>query len=211
MKRLALACLLLPFAMADESFADAAAPEAPVSELSRPKGEPYFDEATGVEFPAELGSLFKTQVVKNNNPFYGTVVRYAGDSGLCADVYLYTLGQEPDADALKAHFQGALKVIANLPSAGGPVKTVSQIKESSVDMGPKGEFHCWRADFSFVAVGGGRFDSEMLLFPFRGRLVKIRVSRPDGSKDVADSFERELTSLFAHAAKRPQARLPVED
>ena len=59
--------------------------------VSLPKETPYADDATGAVFPARIGSFAKTNVTKNLNPYYGTVIRYANDYGSSADVYIYAL------------------------------------------------------------------------------------------------------------------------
>lgn len=169
--------------------------------FSRPKSEPYVDDATGVEFPVKVAGLVKTQVVRNANPYYGTVVRYASADGSCADVYIYSLGQTPDGDALKAHFQGVMKVIAKLPAGNGPVRSLSMKGEKEVKLGSGGSIPGWKAAFSFEASEGSVFDSELLLFAFKDKVVKIRVSHPAGTNVAAGPFEREIAKLFEAASK----------
>lgn len=191
-------------AFCEEPQASQAGASVPQKEIvSRPRAEPYLDEASGVEFPAELGGMVKTQVVKNANPYYGTVVRYASLDGSCADVYIYSLGQEPDSETLKAHFQGVLKVIAKLPGGSGPVRSLSFKSEGDAKLGSKGSIAAKKAVFSFEAAGGDLFDSELLIFGFKDKVVKLRVSRPRQSSASAETFERAAGKLFEASASAP--------
>ena len=203
-----VAALAVAAAVAGDAPAVSAAPapETQTGTVSRPRAEAYVDDATGVEFPAELAGMVKTQVVKNNNPYYGTVVRYASMEGSCADVYIYSLGQAPDRETLKTHFQGVLKVIAKLPGSSGPVRSLTFKSEGDAKIGPKGSIEAKKSVFSFEAAGGALFDSELLLFAFSDKVVKIRVSRPHEAHASAEPFEREVARLFeATSPKSPSA------
>jgi len=175
--------------------------------LSRPKAEPYLDESTGVEFPSKIGSFFKSQVVKNANPYYGTVVRYGAADGSCADVYIYSLGSGLDQEQLRLHFKSVVKVIESLPSSkGGPVKEVSFKDEAKLKLGAKGSFEAYRADFSFEAAGAV-FDSDLTVFSFKDKVVKLRLSRPSGVKADVDAFVASVARLFEQAEEKSGAQL----
>ena len=200
------ALLIAVAASAEDAKATQSQPKEPVTgTFSRPKLEPYLDDSTGAEFPPEIDGLIKTQVVKNSNPYYGTVVRYAALDGSCADVYIYSLGQAPDHDTLNAHFKGVLKVIAKLPGGTGPVKSISFQKELEVKLGSKGSIDAKKAVFSFEAAGGSSFNSDLVIFAFRDKVVKIRVSRPLGVQTYAEPFEAEIASLFEAASAKSSA------
>ena len=169
--------------------------------VSRPRSEPYIDDATGIEFPPELSGFIKTQVVKNVNPFYGTVVRYASHEGACADVYIYTLGQPLNDDLLKTHFQGVLKVISNLPStAKNTIKGISMKSQTEASLGARGSIKAQKALFSFDTSKVGSFDSELLVFAFRDRVIKLRISSPIGLKEAEVPFDENLARLCEKAA-----------
>ncbi len=201
MKALASALLaLLCIAAVSASSQEPAKPKKET--FSRPKAEAYLDESTGVEFPAKLGLFVKSQVVRNSNPYYGTVVRYSSSDGSCADVYIYSLGSAPDPEQLKLHFKSVLKVIESLPaSSGGPVKAVSFKDEAKMKLGSKGSIEAYKADFSFEAAGS-LFDSNLALFAFKDKVVKMRVSRPSGSKVDGDAFVSGIARLFETAASK---------
>ena len=61
----------------------------------RPAMEEFVDKDTRLVFPAQIDTFQKVRVRKNENPVFGTVVRYENESGACADVYIYSL----DTDA----------------------------------------------------------------------------------------------------------------
>jgi len=180
----------------------------PASEIvSKPKFEPYLDESTGVEFPAKIGSFVKSQVVKNANPYYGTVVRYGAHDGSCADIYIYSLGSGLDQEQLSLHFKSVVKVIESMPASKvGPVKEVSFKDEAKLKLGAKGSFEAYRADFSFEAAGLG-FDSSLAVFAFKDKVVKLRISRPSGLKIDVDSFISSVARLFEQAEERSGAQL----
>ena len=57
----------------------------------RPAMEEFIDKDTRLVFPAQVDTFQKVRVRKNENPVFGTVVRYENELGSCADVYIYSL------------------------------------------------------------------------------------------------------------------------
>ena len=54
----------------------------------RPAMEAFVDKDTMLVFPAQVDTFQKVRVRKNENPVFGTVVRYENEAGTCADVYI---------------------------------------------------------------------------------------------------------------------------
>ena len=54
----------------------------------RPAMEAFVDKDTMLVFPAQVDTFQKVRVRKNENPVFGTVVRYENEDGTCADVYI---------------------------------------------------------------------------------------------------------------------------
>ena len=54
----------------------------------RPALEDFIDKDTKLGFPAIVDTVQKVRVRKNENPVFGTVVRYENEAGTCADVYI---------------------------------------------------------------------------------------------------------------------------
>ena len=54
----------------------------------RPAMESFVDKDTLLVFPAQVDTFQKVRVRKNENPVFGTVVRYENEAGTCADVYI---------------------------------------------------------------------------------------------------------------------------
>ena len=159
-----------------------AAPD-PVYER-RPFLEEYVDADTGVRLPPRIGNYRKNEVVKNFNPMIGTVVRYADSQGNCADVYIYSLDTsnlDVSRKAAEAHFKEIKQVIESLPKRLGHVKEVVPLGEEALKRPPKVDGRC--ASFRLSIVGDLRI-SELAVFPFKRKIVKIRASTsPYSSRD----------------------------
>ena len=159
-----------------------AAPD-PVYER-RPFLEEYVDADTGVRLPPRIGNYRKNEVVKNFNPMIGTVIRYADSQGNCADVYIYSLDTsnlDVSRKAAEAHFKEIKQVIESLPKRLGHVKEVVPLGEEALKRPPKVDGRC--ASFRLSIVGDLRI-SELAVFPFKRKIVKIRASTsPYSSRD----------------------------
>ena len=156
---------------------------APVFER-RPFLEEYVDADTGVRLPPRIGNYRKNEVVKNFNPLIGTVIRYADPQGNCADIYIYSLDSTnqvvPEKAAL-THFREIKQAIENLPKRLGHVKEVQALGEEALRCPPKVAGRC--ATFRLNIIGELRI-SELAVFPFRQKIIKIRASTsPCSSKE----------------------------
>ena len=164
------------------ALAICAAPD-PVYER-RPFLEDYVDADTGVRLPPRIGNYRKNEVVKNFNPMIGTVIRYADPQGNCADVYIYSLDTsnlDVTQKAAEAHFKEIKQAIENLPQHLGHVKEVVSLGEEALKRPPKVQGRC--ASFRLSIVGDLRI-SELAVFPFKRKIIKIRASgSPYSSKE----------------------------
>ncbi len=156
---------------------------APVFER-RPFLEEYVDADTGVRLPPRIGNYRKNEVVKNFNPLIGTVIRYADPQGNCADIYIYSLDSANQVVSEKAaltHFREIKQAIENLPKRLGHVKEVQALGEEALRCPPKVAGRC--ATFRLNIIGELRI-SELAVFPFRQKIIKIRASTsPCSSKE----------------------------
>ena len=156
---------------------------APVFER-RPFLEEYVDADTGVRLPPRIGNYRKNEVVKNFNPLIVTVIRYADPQGNCADIYIYSLDSTNQVVSEKAaltHFREIKQAIENLPKRLGHVKEVQALGEEALRCPPKVAGRC--ATFRLNIIGELRI-SELAVFPFRQKIIKIRASTsPCSSKE----------------------------
>jgi len=158
------------------------APE-PVYER-RPFKEEYVDADTGVKLPPRIGDYKKNEVVRNFNPLIGTVVRYADSQGNCADIYIYSLDSsnlDVSPQAALEHFKEIKHAIENLPKRHSHVKEVIPQGEEPLKHPP----NVFGRTASFrLNIAGDLRNSELAVFPFKRKIVKIRVSSsPYSSKE----------------------------
>ena len=97
----------------------------------RPALEDFIDKDTKLVFPAIVETFQKVRVRKNENPVFGTVVRYENESGTCADVYIYSLdtgAKEVSPDDFEKHFQETDQGILKLAEQNARIKAVSRLE-----------------------------------------------------------------------------------
>lgn len=155
----------------------------------RPARESYVDGETGVTLPPRIGRFRKTEVVRNFNPLIGTVVRYSDPDGNCGDVYIYSLsGAErtlTQADA-RAHFRTIHRAIVNLPKKSSQVTEVLPLEEKDLNEPPN---VFGRSALFRIRIAGDFRTSELTVFPFGSKIVKLRISSsPYAPKDEDLSY-----------------------
>ena len=159
------------------------APSAEAQDIfRRPALESFVDKDTLLVFPAQVDTFQKVRVRKNENPVFGTVVRYENESGTCADVYIYSLdtGAKPvRRDMFEKHCQETDQDILNL-SASNP-----KIKAVHLDMpdrkAPEGGYEM----FYRIQNGSTQMDSVLYLALYKGKLVKVRISySPEDTDEI---------------------------
>ena len=149
----------------------------------RPVAEAYFDPELKLTFPANIREFRKLEVIRSLNPMIGTTVRYSDPAGNCADVYFY---MHPESDKeisetqLNTHYQDVKEAIFSLPSKGISVKKVELIRESKIKLGshtdPKKCIIGYQALFWIITKENIAQNSTLILFPFRGRIIKLRMT-----------------------------------
>ena len=153
----------------------------------RPALEDFVDKDTLLVFPALIDTFQKVRVRKNENPVFGTVVRYENEAGTCADVYIYSLDTGAKAvqqDVFEKHFKETDQGILDMPSQNPKIKSVTRIEIP--DRKPQAGGH--EAHYR-IQNGSTLMDSILYLTLYRGKLIKIRISySPDDKDEAADAY-----------------------
>jgi hypothetical protein len=147
----------------------------------RPAMEAFVDKDTLLVFPAQIDTFQKVRVRKNENPVFGTVVRYENEAGTCADVYIYSLdtGAKPvQQDMYEKHCRETDQGILNL-SAQNPKITVAHLEATPGRKAPEGGYEA----FYRIQNGSTQMDSVLYLGLYKGKLVKVRISYSPEDKD----------------------------
>lgn len=164
-----------------------------------PKSIPYSDETTGIVFPAKIGPFTKIAVRKNNNPFFGTIIRYAGSFGTSADIYIYSLSATPAEFSLRSaleHYEQVKNSIMGLSTKASGLDQITLEEEYSLRAG--GQEAGRRAVIHFD-MDGENFTSELVIFPFGDRIIKFRITSPTEStaaRKAAAEFLRTICGSF---------------
>jgi hypothetical protein len=153
----------------------------------RPAMEAFVDKDTLLVFPAQVETFQKVRVRKNENPVFGTVVRYENESGTCADVYIYSLdtGAKPvQQDMFEKHCRETDEGILKMPEQNPKITSVVQA-ETPGRKAPEGGFE---AQYR-IQNGSVQMDSVLYLALYRGKLVKVRISySPEDSEESAQAY-----------------------
>ncbi len=147
----------------------------------RPATEAFVDKDTLLVFPAQVDTFQKVRVRKNENPVFGTVVRYENELGTCADVYLYSLdtGAKPvQRDMYEKHCRETDQGILDL-SVQNPKISVAHLEAAPGRKAPEGGYEA----FYRIQNGSTQMDSVLYLALYKGKLVKVRVSYSSEDKD----------------------------
>ena len=170
-----------------------------------PFREEYADPDTGIRFPPEIGCYRKTEVVRNFNPLIGTVIRYADADGGCADIYIYSLdssGKMISGENFLAHYRNLRKTIENLPKKTPHVSDVKTLGDVIFQKKPKVS---GRQVFFRMNIGGTLHNSDLTVFPFADKIVKIRISSSSyystGETNRFAFFTENIAKLFNSAKK----------
>ena len=174
----------------------------------RPAMEAFVDKDTLLVFPAQVDTFQKVRVRKNENPVFGTVVRYENESGACADVYIYSLdtGAKPvRRDAFDKHCRETDQGILDLP-AQNPKITVEHL-DAPERKAPADGFEAHYR----IRNGSTPMDSVLYLALYKGKLVKVRISFSPEDKDepvhagLFIDFVAALLNGETAPARKPEA------
>ena len=174
----------------------------------RPAMEMFIDKDTGLEFPAIVDTFQKVRVRKNENPVFGTVVRYENEAGTCADVYIYSLdtgAKEVRQDMFEKHFRETDLGILDMPSENRNIKSVKHIEAP----GRKAPENGFEAHYHILS-GSVEMNSVLFLALYRGKLVKVRVSYyPEDSDEAAHAcLFIDAVSAMLNKNKTEEVRNP---
>ncbi|MBQ7730666.1 MAG: hypothetical protein IJT68_02375 [Lentisphaeria bacterium] len=148
----------------------------------RPAMEAFVDKDTLLVFPAQVDTFQKVRVRKNENPVFGTVVRYENESGACADVYIYSLdnaAKPVHRDMFEKHCLETDRGILNL-SAQNPKIKVERLDAPARNVSSGGYEAHYR-----IRNGSTQMDSVLYLALYKGKLIKVRISySPEDTDEV---------------------------
>jgi len=176
----------------------------------RPAMETFVDKDTRLMFPALVDSFQKVRVRKNENPVFGTVVRYEDEAGTCADVYIYSLDTGAKAvrkDEFEKHFRETDEGILKMPEQNLKIQSVKHIEAPDRKAPETGHEAHYR-----IQSGSTQMDSILFLALFRGKLIKLRVSYSPDDKDEAAGAYRFIDAIAAmlNEAKEAEKTAPQE-
>ena len=190
----------------------------PVTVRELPENTSYTFPVLEITFPPYIAGYKKHSVTENANPVYGTVIRYTGETGEYADIYLYspdTGNSSLPESALLPEYKKTLKAILtpgkpeknNKMEEFFPVKeNISGLKEE-VRKDTSGKVLLYSSSFR-CQIGDSAYDSLLVmgLLPPRGKktekgiryskFMKIRLTRPSGVSTGSDSAEKFTSALF---------------
>ena len=174
----------------------------------RPAMEEFVDKDTRLVFPAQIDTFQKVRVRKNENPVFGTVVRYENELGSCADVYIYSLdtaAKPVPQEMFEKHCRETDQGILNLSEQNPKIKV--EHLDAAGRTAPEGGFEA----FYRIQNGSTQMDSVLYLALYKGKLVKVRISySPDDSEEPAhatlfiDAVAAMLNKEKAESAKKPE-------
>jgi len=170
----------------------------------RPAMEAFVDKDTLLVFPAQVDTFQKVRVRKNENPVFGTVVRYENEVGSCADVYIYSLdtGAKPvQRDMFEKHCQETDQGILNLSEQNPKINAVHL--DVSGRKAPEGAYEA----FYRIRNGSTQMDSVLYLALYKGKLIKVRISY---SPEDADELTHAAMFVDAVAAMLNKDNAPAQ-
>ena len=173
----------------------------------RPAMEAFVDKDTLLVFPAQVDTFQKVRVRKNENPVFGTVVRYENELGSCADVYIYSLdtaAKPVPQETFEKHCKETDLGIMNL-SAQNPKIKVERL-DAAGRKAPEGGFEA----FYRIQNGSTQMDSVLYLSLYKGKLIKVRISYSpeDNEEPVHAGFFIDTVAAMLNKEKAASARVP---
>lgn len=183
---LSLACLLLTAAAAVPPCVYAG-----TNLIRRPADEAYTDADTKLVFPSRWGGFIKMEVIRNLNPVFGTTIRYQNENYSGADVYIYCLGTKGgpvSEEQFRAECADVEKNILNMKQRSDIIESVRLLDAGKTQDAGKAQAQAagkiFRRSFEIV-IDGEKNRSTLLMFLYRGRIVKCRITFPDDSAEGA--------------------------
>lgn len=177
---LSLACLLLTAAAAVPPCVYAG-----TNLIRRPADEAYTDADTKLVFPSRWGGFIKMEVIRNLNPVFGTTIRYQNENYSGADVYIYCLGTKGgpvSEEQFRAECADVEKNILSMKQRSDIIESVRLLDARKAQAQAAGKI--FRRSFEIV-IDGEKNRSTLLMFLYRGRIVKCRITFPDDSAEGA--------------------------
>ncbi len=152
-----------------------------------------YEASCGLVFFGQCGNFVKKEVHENLNPIYGTSVHYEADEVTEADVYIYSLDTKGTDVNQKAFEKECASVVGNILSTETKIDNLIEVKEiPSPEKYPDGIF---AKHFLYSAKKGINFETSLLMFLYKGKIIKVRITYPGGDiaiRDDAINFERSL-------------------
>jgi len=179
--------------------------------IRRPADEVYKDPETGLSFDSRNGNFVKMEVVRNENPVFGTTIRYQNENYSGADIYIYSLGTKGEAvteEQFRQECAEVEKTILNMKKRNDIIESVSLLKCPA----PASKQIFYRM-FEIV-IDGEKNRSSLMMVLYRGKIVKCRVTYPDDPKENAgaskEAREFENLQLKKLSTKESPLSLPAE-
>ncbi len=167
----------------------------------RPSEEAFKDESTALIFNSRIGGYNKFAVSNNINPVYGTTIRYQNEVA-CGDIYIYSLdtkGSPVTPEAAEKEFKAVKESIRTMPERCSLVKSVLLKKDFGLEL-PAGAY----GQRFLIQSGDGEIKSLLILFLYKGKIIKIRASCPaDDQQEIQEAvlFCKEILKLAAESAR----------
>jgi hypothetical protein len=172
-----------------------------------PATAPYTEPATGLVFPASIGSLVFTGVHDYGNRDDGLDIRYSAD-GIAATLYVYAAGLDAVPDGFEDPVFGEV-----LDQVKEDIREVSRQKiyqnlgfgaDEIVGLAGQGRGIKARHVVLTYSFDGSSWHSHAFLLGYRGRFIKLRYSYRD---EFGPEGEKALLALtqWLSAAMEKQA------
>ena len=175
----------------------------------RPAMESFVDRDTLLVFPAQVDTFQKVRVRKNENPVFGTVVRYENEVGTCADVYIYSLdtGAKPvQRDAYESHCAETDQGILKMSAQNSKITSVVHV-EAPGRKTPEGGYE----KHYRIQNGATQLDSVLYLALYHGKLIKVRISYSPEDTDELVQACRFIDAVAAMLNKEKAESKPQQN